>query len=56
MTQRLLQLNQHGKSVVFLLISLNSICTLFSTFEKALTDCDRTRWKYLGIYGLTVNQ
>jgi len=38
MTQRLLQLNQHGRSVVLLLVALNSIYTFFSTFEKALTD------------------
>jgi len=43
MTQRLLQLNQHGRIVVFLLIALNSICTFFSTFEKALTDRERAR-------------
>jgi len=43
MTQRLLQLNQHGRLVVFLLIALNSICTFFSTFENALTDRERVR-------------
>jgi len=43
MTQRSLQLTQHERSVVFLLIALNSICTLFSTFEKALTDRERAR-------------
>jgi len=43
MTQRLLQLNQQGRLVVFLLIALNSICTFFSTFEKALTDRERAR-------------
>ena len=43
MTQRTLQLNQHGRSVVLLLGVLNSICTFFSTFEKALTDCERVR-------------
>jgi len=43
MTQRLLQLNQQGKLVVLLLIALNSICTFFSTFEKALTDLERAR-------------
>jgi len=41
MTQRKLQLNQHGRSVVLFLAALNSICTFFSTFEKALTDCKR---------------
>ena len=56
MTQRTIQLNQHGRSGVLLLVALNSIYTFFSTFEKALTDRDRTRWKYLGICGLTVNQ
>ena len=51
MTQRLLQLNQRGRSVVLLLVALNSIYTIFSTFEKALTDCDRTRYifRYLWI-------
>ena len=43
MNQRTLQLNQHGRSVVLLLVALNSICTFFSTFEKALTDCERAR-------------
>ena len=43
MTQRLLQLNQHGRSVVLLLVALNSIYTFFSTFEKALTDRERAR-------------
>ena len=43
MTHRLPQLNQQGRLVVFLLIALNSICTFFSTFEKALTDRDRMR-------------
>jgi len=43
MTQRSLQLNQHGRSVVLLLVALNSISTFLSTFEKALTDRDRTR-------------
>ena len=56
MTQRLLQLNQHGRLVVLLLAALNSFYIFFFTFEKALTDRDRTRWKYLGICGLTVIQ
>ena len=43
MTQRLLQLNQRGRSVVLLLVGLNSIYTFFSTFEKALTDGERAR-------------
>ena len=43
MTQRLLQLNQRGRSVVLLLVALNSIYTFFSTYEKALTDRDRMR-------------
>ena len=36
MTQRTLQLTQHGRSKVILLVALNSIYTFFSTFEKAL--------------------
>ena len=56
MTQRTLQLNQHGRSVVLLLVALNSICTFFSTFEKVLTDRERVRQKYLVICWLTVNQ
>ena len=43
MTQRTLQLNQHGRSVVLLFVVLNSICTFFSTFEKALTDRESAR-------------
>jgi len=43
MTQRKLQLNQHGRLVVLLLVAFNSICTFFSTFEKALTDRERVR-------------
>ena len=43
MTQRTLQLNQHGRSVVILLVALNTIYTFFSTFEKALTDHERER-------------
>jgi len=43
MTQRTLQLNQHGTSVVLLLVALNIICNYFSTFEKALTDRERVR-------------
>jgi len=43
MTQRSIQLNQHGRSVVLLLVALNSICTFFFTFEKALTDRERAR-------------
>ena len=43
MTQRLLQLNQHGRSVVLLLVAFNSIYTFFSIFEKALTDRERAR-------------
>ena len=56
MSQKLLQLNQRGGSVVLLLVALNSIYNFFSTFEKALTDRDRTRLIYLGICGLSVNQ
>ncbi len=41
MTQRLLQLNQHGRSIALLLVALNSIYTFFSTFEKALTYHDK---------------
>jgi len=43
MTQRTLQLNQHGRSVVLLSVALNSIYTFLSTFEKALTDRERVR-------------
>ena len=56
MNQRLFQLNQRGRSVVLLLVALDSIYTFFSTFEKALTDRDRMRKKYLGIWGLSVKQ
>jgi len=38
MSQRIHQLNQHGRPVVLLLVALNSICTFFSAFEKAFTD------------------
>ena len=38
MTQRKIQLTQHGISLVIWLIALNSLYTLFSTFEKALSD------------------
>ena len=38
MTQRTLQLTQHGRSLVIWLIALNSLYTFFSTFEKALFD------------------
>jgi len=41
MTQKILQLNQHGKSAVLLLVVLNSFYTFFSTFEKALTNRER---------------
>jgi len=43
MNQRSLQLNQHGRSIVLLLVALNSICTFFATFEKALTDRESVR-------------
>jgi len=43
MSQGTLQLNQYGRSVVLFLVTLNSICTFFSTFEKALTDSERVR-------------
>jgi len=43
MTQRTLQLYQHGRLVVLLLVAFNSICTFFSTLEKALTDRERVR-------------
>mgnify|MGYP001461814978 CR=1 FL=1 len=36
MTQRTLQLTQHGRSLVIWFIALNSLYTFFSTFEKAL--------------------
>ena len=34
MTQRTLQLTQHGRSFVIWFIALNSLYTFFSTFEK----------------------
>ena len=37
MTQRTLQLTQRGSSLVILLIVLNSLYILISTFEKALS-------------------
>ncbi len=43
MTQRTDQLNQHGTSVVFLVVALKSFYTLFSTSEKALTDLESAR-------------
>ena len=43
MTQRKLQLNQYARSVVLLLVALNSICTFFSNFEKVLTDRESKR-------------
>ena len=43
MTKKTLQLNQHGRLVVLLLVALNSICTFFTTFQKALTDQERAR-------------
>jgi len=43
MNQRTLQLNQHGRAVVLLLVALNSICTFYSTIEKVLTDRERVR-------------
>ena len=36
MTQRILQLTQRGKLLIIWLVALNSLHTLFSTFEKAL--------------------
>ena len=36
MTQRTLQLTQHGRSLLIWLVALNSLYTFFSTFEKAL--------------------
>ena len=41
MTQRTVQLTQRGSSLVILLIALNSVYTLFSTFEKALSDSEK---------------
>ncbi len=38
MTQRTIQLTHHGRSLVIWLIALNSLYTLFYTFEKALSD------------------
>ena len=40
MTQRTIQLTHHGMSLVIWLIALNSLYTLFSTFEKALSDSE----------------
>ena len=37
MTKRAIQLTNHGISLVIWLIALNSLYTLFSTFEKALS-------------------
>ena len=41
MTQRTIQLTQHGMSLVIWLIALNSLYTLFSTFEKALSNSEK---------------
>ena len=41
MTQRTIQLTHHGISLVIWLIALNSLYTLFSTFEKALSDSEK---------------
>ena len=38
MTQRTIQLTHHGISLVIWFIALNSLCTLFSTFEKAFSN------------------
>ena len=55
MIQRIIQLNQHERSLVHMLVLLNSIYTLFSTFEGALTNREKLN-KYLGIWGSTLNQ
>ena len=41
MTQRTIQLTQHGMSLVIWLIALNSLYTLFFTFEKALSNSEK---------------
>ena len=41
MTQRTIQLTHHGMSLVIWLIALNSLYTLFSTFEKALSNSEK---------------
>ena len=38
MTQRTLQLTQHGRSLVIWLMALSSLFTFISTFEKPFTD------------------
>ena len=38
MTQRTIKLTYRGTTLVIWLIALNSLFTLFSTFEKALSD------------------
>ena len=41
MTQRTIQLTHYGMSLVICLIALNSLYTLFSTFEKALSNSEK---------------
>ncbi len=41
MTQRTIQLSQHGVLLVIWLMALNSLYTLFSTFEKALSNSEK---------------
>ena len=41
MTQRTIQLTNNGISLVIWLIALNSLYTLFSTFEKALSNSEQ---------------
>ncbi len=40
MTHRTIQLTNRGMSLVIWLIALNIVYTLFSTFEKALSDSE----------------
>ena len=40
MTQRTIQLTHNGITLVIWLIALNSLYTLLSTFEKALSDSE----------------
>ncbi len=40
MTQRTIQLTYHGISLVIWLIALNILYTLFSSFEKELSDSE----------------
>tara|TARA_B100001175_G_scaffold284899_1_gene265610 strand:+ start:408 stop:533 length:126 start_codon:yes stop_codon:yes gene_type:complete len=41
MTQRTLELTQRGSSLVIFFIALNSLFTLFPTFEKVLSGSEK---------------